>query len=199
MNARHRSDRGRLHGAWWKTRAVRLLFLAALALAALPSGLFASAGDKGIEKDVNGLKVELLVGTTEAKIGTNQVTLRVHDAQDQPVLNAEIVLMVAMDESAAMSMDMDKEKSKTVRLTADPAAAGSYRGTVDLGFKGKWKADTELSHGGVTDTTTFNFDVAGGGPNWTIIIVFAAAVILVLGGAVILRSRRPRPAKGSAA
>ena len=199
MNARYRSDRGRLHGAWLKTRAVRLLFLAALALAALPSGLFASAGDKSIEKDVNGLKVELLVGTTDAKIGTNQVTLRVHDAQGQPVLNAEIVLMIAMDESAAMSMDMDKEKSKTVRLTADPAAAGSYRGTVDLGFKGKWKADTELSHDGVTDTTTFNFDVAGGGPNWTIIIVFAAAVFLVLGGAVILRSRRPRPVKGSAA
>ena len=107
--------------------------------------------------------------------------------------------MIAMDESTAMSMDMEKEKSKTVLLTANTAAAGSYQGTVDFGFKGKWMADMELSHGGATDKANFEFEIAGGGPNWTIIIVFAAAVILVLGGAMILRSRRPRPAKGSAA
>ena len=199
MNARYLTAQRRLYGAWSKANVFRVLLLAAVALTALPFGLFASESENGIEKDVNGLMVELIVGTTEAIIGTNQVTVRVHDAQHQPVLNAEIILMIAMDKSAAMSMDMDKEESKTVRLTADPAAAGSYRGAVDLGFKGKWKADTELSHEGITDRTTFEFDVAGGGPNWTIIIVFAAAVILVLGGAVILRSRRPRPAKGSAA
>jgi hypothetical protein len=184
---------------WGKSNPFHVLFLVAVALTALPFGLFASEGDGGIEKDVNGLKVELIVGTTGAKIGKNQLTVRIHDAQDQPVLNAGIVLTVAMDRSAAMSMDMDKEKSKTVLLSANPVAAGSYQGTVDLGFKGKWMADMELSHGGVTDKANFEFEVAGGGPNWTIIVVFAAAVILVLGGAVILRSRRPRTAKGVAA
>jgi hypothetical protein len=182
-----------------KRNALRVLFAVSVALMAFPFALFASEGDNGIEKDVNGMKVELIIGAPEPKIGKNQLTVRVVDAQNQPVLNAEIALVIAMDTSAAMSMDMDKEKSKTVLLTARAAEAGAYEGTVELGFDGKWMADMELSRGGITDKAKFEFEVARSGPNWTIILVFAAAIILVLGGAVLLRSRRPRPAKGSAA
>ena len=58
-----------------------LFAMAVLSLALIPSGLFADGMGVGMGKDVNGLKVELTVGTTKAKVGTNQVAISIHDAQ----------------------------------------------------------------------------------------------------------------------
>ncbi len=176
-----------------------LLVMAVLALALIPSGLFADGMGAGMGKDVNGLKVEFMVGGTKAKVGTNQVTVSIHDAQGKAVADEAIMLEIAMDQGAKMTMDMDKEKTKTVAMIADASSPGSYKGSVDLGFKGKWIADMELSRAGSTDKASFDFEVFEAGPDWTFLAFFALVIAIVIAGAAFLRSRRKKPEGGKAA
>ena len=191
MIIQHEATKARRSGEGARPSSIRILFLAVMALTMLPLGLFANEGDKGIVKTVGDLKVELMVGLDAATVGTNPVTIRIHDAQDKPVTDATVGLRIAMDQGSAMSMDMDKEKTKTVDLSADGSTAGTLKGRVDLGFKGKWIASMDLSRGGTMEKATFNFEVADAGPNWTILIVFGLIVVVVIGGAALLRSRKP--------
>ena len=176
-----------------------LLSLAVLALVLIPFGLSADGMGTGVVKDVNGLKVELLVGAKKAKVGANEVTVRIRDAQGMAVADAAVTLEIAMDQGSTMSMDMDKEKAKTVALGADASAPGSYKGSVDLGFKGKWTAAMELSRAGVTEKASFGFEVAEAGPNWAFLAVFAAVIAAVIAGAAFLRGRKNRNKGGKAA
>ena len=175
-----------------------LFALVALSMVLIPSGLFAGGNGDGVVKDVNGLKVELLVGATKAKVGTNPVTVRIRDAQGMAVADGTVTLEISMDQGSTMSMDMDKEKAKTVALGADASSPGSYTGSVDLGFKGKWVADMELSRAGVTEKASFGFEVAEAGPNWTFLAVFAAIIAAVIAGAAFVRSRAKKAKGGKA-
>lgn len=179
----------------------RHTILAALALVLLPLGLAANEGDKGIVKDVGGLKVELLVGSPGARIGTNEFMARVRDAEGKPVTDAMIMLSVDMDKGSAMTMDMGKEKPKGVAFVADSMEPGMYKGKVELGFKGRWIASMDLSRGSGAGAAKadFPFEVAEAGPNWGILLGFGAVFIVVIGAAVLLRSRKPKTAGGSAA
>ena len=170
-----------------------LLVMAVLALALIPSGLFADGMGTGIVKDVNGLKVEFSVGGAKAKVGTNQVTISIHDAHEA------ITLEIAMDQGTKMTMDMDKEKTKTVAMSADASSPGLYKGSVDLGFKGKWIAAMELSRAESTDKASINFEVFEAGPDWTFLAFFALAIAIVIAGAAFIRSRRKTPEGGKVA
>ena len=176
-----------------------LLVMAVLALALIPSGLFADGMGTGIVKDVNGLKVEFSVGGAKAKVGTNQVTISIHDAQGKAVADEAITLEIAMDQGTKMTMDMDKEKTKTVAMSADASSPGLYKGSVDLGFKGKWIAAMELSRAESTDKASINFEVFEAGPDWTFLAFFALAIAIVIAGAAFIRSRRKTPEGGKVA
>ena len=140
-----------------------------------------------------------MVGATKAKVGTNQVTVSILDAQGKAVADAAIMLEIAMDQGAKMTMDMDKEKTKTVAMSADTSKPGSYKGSVDLGFKGKWIAAMELTRAGSTDKASFDFEVFEAGPDWTFLAFFALIIVIVIAGAAFLRSRRKKPEGGKAA
>lgn len=178
-------------------RGALVLALSTLIFTLLPPALAASEGDNGIVKDLGGLEVELLLGKDGAKVGTNTVMLRIHDAEDKPVSDAMIMLEVAMDTGSTMTMDMSKEKPKGVQMVADSMEEGMYQGKVELGFTGKWIAKVDLSRGSTMAKADFPFEVSAGGPNWTVLIVFGLAIALVIGAAALLRSRKPKAAGGA--
>jgi hypothetical protein len=181
--------------------AALTLALAAAITVTLPLAAFASGGDNGITKTVDGLSLELVVGSGAPRTGSNAVRLEVRDGQSQPVAGAAVVLTVAMDTKASMSMDMDKEKPKTVRLEESTQTPGSYRGNVDLGYSGAWTVSMELKRGDATTMTDFALNVASAGPNWAIIGAFGGIVIVLIIAAAVLRSRKGKaqPAAGGAA
>ena len=110
-----------------------------------------------------------------------------------------ITLEIAMDQGTKMTMDMDKEKTKTVAMSADASSPGLYKGSVDLGFKGKWIAAMELTRAGSTDKASFDFEVFEAGPDWTFLAFFALIIVIVIARAAFLRSRRKKPEGGKAA
>ena len=179
------------------------LVLAMISLSILSQGIFANAGDKGIVKDVGGLKAELMIGAPaaagEPKIGDNEILLRLHDADDKPVADASLMMSIAMDKGSSMSMDMEQQKAKSVTLVADAATPGLYKGTVNFDFKGKWVASMDLTRGGMMEKASFEFEVSQAGPNWSILIGFGLVIVIVMGGAALLRSKKPKASSGSAA
>jgi anti-sigma-K factor RskA len=100
-----------------------------------------------------------------------------------------------------MSMDMDKERPVDVELRESASIPGSYEGNATLKYTGMWKVTATVSRVSGTDSAAFDLSVTAGGPNWTVIIVFGAAMATVIVAAAILRSRRAgaEPAVGAKA
>ena len=169
-------------------RRARAALLVACTLALTPFVSFASAGDNGIEQVVNGLTLELLVGGDAARTGANPVVLRIHDAGEQPIRQAKVALKLLMDDE--QSMDMGKERMVEVELRESASLPGSYEGNATLRYTGMWKVTATVSRASGTDTAAFDLSVTAGGPNWTVIIVFGAAMVTVIVAAALLRSRR---------
>jgi len=181
------------------SRTIASLAFSMLLLSLVHLGLAANEGGKTIAKTVGDLKVEMVLADSGAKVGNNDVMFRIHDAEGKAVTDATLALAIAMDQGSAMSMDMNKEKTKTVPMAADSMEAGMYKGSVELGFKGKWIASLDLTRGAMMGNASFDFEVADAGPNWTILLVFGLVIVVVIGSAVALRSRKPKIATGSAA
>lgn len=96
----------------------------------------------GVKGQVSGVAVEVLE-PKEAKVGANEMRLRVRDASGFPVDGAEVevaLFMPAMGSMQAMSS----------RATLKPAASGEYAGSVDVPLAWTWQTTMTVRKGGQT-------------------------------------------------
>ncbi len=154
-----------------------------------------------VENMAGNFKVKLLFKDGKPKTGTNDLYVRLADAANMPVEKAIVTLTVEMDKGSSMSMDMTTVKPVSVRLEEAKDAKGEYRGKMDFGYTGSWIASVGIEAGGAKNDTSFNVEVASGGPNWLVIGIFVGilAVIILLAAIRKIRASGKPAAEGKTA
>ncbi len=170
---------------------IRILALASLALVATMA-LSANEEMKGLVKEVNGYKVELVFMNGAPMVGKNQMMIRLSDSMMAPVDGAMVSATAKMD--AGMSMggsSMSEGKSLTMEMMAGAAGSkkGEYMATVDFPNEGKWVVDASAKVGDASLPASFEVEVAKAGPNMLIVGGFIGIILLVIVVAAINKAR----------
>lgn len=141
---------------------------------------FASVGENGVEKEVDGLKVELAFMEGEAKSGNNEIMVKLHNEKDEPLADAKVKLTADMDRKPEThGMDMQKFEPIVVELESSHEE-GQYMGEINLSDSGEWIFKVSIITEGQEKNVDFDLDVVKGGPNWAVIGGFSGFIILII-------------------
>ncbi|MBN7772493.1 FixH family protein [Clostridium aminobutyricum] len=152
------------------------------------STTFASTENAGIEKQVNGMNVNLTFMSDDVVTGSNDLMIQLHDNNDKPVDNATIRVLADMDRT-----DDHMDMSDTEPLQTDLEAsheAGQYMGTLEFTDSGEWMIKAYITIDGKESVADFTIAVAEGGPNWYIIGGFLGVITFIIVLAAINKKRK---------
>ncbi|WP_058953799.1 FixH family protein [Clostridium tyrobutyricum] len=167
-----------------KNLIVTLFFTLILSTTALAD----SNGTK-IEKNVDGIKADLILSSDTVKIGDNNLTIKLYDEKGQPLQDANVKVIADMSGGSMDNMNMDNSKTEAVNFkSADQK--GEYTGTINFSDKGNWTLKTSFTSKNQEKMADFNVKVINPGPNWFIIGGFLGAVILIIIIAGILKNKK---------
>ena len=175
----------------------RLPVLATLVLMVLLSfpqvAMATGGGATAVEmnKDVDGIRVVLVLPKGHAVTGINELEIRLHDAKDTPIEGATVKVTSQMEPSG---MAMEKLAPKTVRLDTG-TEKGEYVGKVDLTDAGKWILMTSFEVSGLEKEVNFDVEVEGTSRNWLVLGGFVGVLALVVAVAAVSKSRKAARAR----
>jgi len=128
----------------YKTRiaVIALLFLVSIGFFYLyqpqPIETTVKPQNRGAENLAGNFKVQIKLDPEKPKIGMNQLSLVIHDAKDQPVINAAIKAYAEMP--AMGSMQAMREP-----ISIKNSGSGLYQGHYSLPMNGSWPITIDLS------------------------------------------------------
>lgn len=171
-------------------------FVLSLALVVSFSALsFASSSGTPISKEVDGVKAALTFTNEKVEKGSNDFTISLLDANNQPLTDASLEVTADMDRSTDMGDDgMEKDKPMMIDLKAG-TNAGEYTGAADFKAVGKWIINAKFDVQGQAKTVDFDFEVQDAGPNWLLLGGFTGAMVLIIGAAAINKKRSKKTYK----
>jgi putative ABC transport system permease protein len=164
----------------------------------------ASGGDTPIEKkvqEVDGYEVQLGFVAGKALTGDNEIQIELHDAQDQPVSDARVIITAEMSAVTGKKMGMgtqtestsnggaNSEEGKEVELKAGKEP-GEYEGEVEFDDEGQWLVKVQFAVQGQEKSTTFAVDVIKAGPNWYVLWGFLVVNIAIITVAAVTRRKQ---------
>lgn len=151
--------------------------------------VFANVDNKGIEKDVDGVKVNISFMTPNAKTGSNDLIITLHDNNEKSISGAIVKLTADMDRTKdAMNSQMSTQPLK-VELQSSPEE-GQYISKINFTDSGKWMVNVNFTVDGKESMTDFELNVDRAGPNWYVIGGFLGIVAIVIAFAAINKKRR---------
>ncbi|AGK96865.1 FixH family protein [Clostridium pasteurianum] len=167
-----------------KNLVLGLLFTLILSTTAL-----ADSGGTKIEKNVDGIKVDLVLSSDTVKTGDNELTIRLYDEKGQPLENANVKVTADMPSNNMGNMNMDNSKPGAIDFKAGQEK-GEYTGNVNFSDKGNWTIKTDFTAANQEKMADFDIKVADSGPNWLIIGGFLGVVVLIIIIAVISKNKK---------
>lgn len=153
--------------------------------------VFASMNDKGIEKEVDGIKVNLSFMTKDAKTGNNDLMIKLYNSKDKPIGGAKVKVTADMDRTKD---DMNSQMKNSEPLQAEPQSSheeGQYMSKINFTDEGKWMIKVNFNVDGKDRVADFELNVVKAGPNWYIIGGFLGIVAIVIAFAAINKKRKP--------
>lgn len=168
-----------------KNLAITLLFT----LISFTTALADSGGGTKIEKDVNGIKVDLILSGDTVKTGDNMLTIKLYDEKGQPLENANVKVTADMPGNNMDSMNMKDSKPETFDFKAGHEK-GEYTGNINFSDKGNWKIKTDFTVKSQEKMADFDVKVVSSGPNWFIIGGFLGVVVIIIIIAAISKNKK---------
>lgn len=150
---------------------------------------YASEGDGGTEKVVDGLTIHLSFMDKEVKIGNNTVMISLIDANHVPIEGAKVTVAAEMAGEMEGMAGMPPPES----LQAEPQSGhekGQYMAAMNLEGEGKWNITVHVATGGKETTTDFAVEVLKAGPNWNVILGFVGIITAIIVVAAINKKRK---------
>ncbi|MBV4416500.1 FixH family protein [Clostridium tyrobutyricum] len=167
-----------------KNLIVTLFFTLILSTTALAD----SNGTK-IEKNVDGIKADLILSNDTVKTGDNNLTIKLYDEKGQPLQDADVKVIADMSGDSMDNMNMDNSKTEAVAFKS-VNQKGEYTGTINFSDKGNWTLKISFTSKNQEKMANFDVKVINPGPNWFIIGGFLGAVVLIIIIAGILKNKK---------
>lgn len=130
-----------------------------------------------IEKNVDGIKIDLILSGDTVNVGSNTLTIKLYDKKGQPLENADVKVTADMPEDNMNNMN--DSKPKTVDFKAGHEK-GEYTGTLNFSDKGDWKIKINFTTESQEKMADFDVKVVSFRPNWFVIGGFLGAVVLII-------------------
>jgi len=146
-----------------------------------------TAGSETTQQDTSAMKAELRFAGEKAAMSDKSFTLILMDANDQPIIGAQVKVTFDMVRNGMNDMSMHDPEVITLTPGSTP---GEYTGDINLYNHGAWTAMVEYTDNGKTQNTQLNFDVENSGPNWIVIGGFIGAVAVIIVTAAILKKKK---------
>ncbi|MCH3962728.1 MAG: FixH family protein [Clostridium sp.] len=167
-----------------KNSIMALFFTLILSAAVLADG----SGTK-IEKNVDGIKIDLISSGDTVNVGNNTLTIKLYDKKGQPLENANVKVTADMPKDNMDNMNMDDSEPETVDFK-EGHEKGEYTGALNFSDKGDWTIKTNFTAEGQEKMADFDIKVVSSGPNWFVIGGFLGAVVLIIIIAGILKNKK---------
>jgi hypothetical protein len=174
-----------------KNLLLGLLFTLILSTTALAD----SGGGTKIEKNVDGIKVDLILSGDTVKTGDNELTIKLYDEKGQPLENANVKVTAEMPGNSMDDMKMNNSKPEAINFKAGHEK-GEYTGNINFSDKGNWTIKTDFTAESHEKMADFDVKVVGSGPNWLIIGGFLGVVVIII---IIIAAVSKNKKKSSAA
>lgn len=155
----------------------------------------------GLEKEVDGYKVELVFTEGKAQTGDNKLKIELHDAQGRPVGSAKITVAAEMNIAASKdtassikkdthgSSTQSRERVKAVQLKAGHET-GEYVGQVKFHDAGKWNVKVTFVVQQQQKSATFLVDIMKADVSkWYVIWGFLGVNVAVFIAAAVTRKK----------
>lgn len=172
-----------------RKKLIKNLVLGLLFTLTLSTTALADSGGTKIEKNVDGIKVDLILSSDTVKTGDNELTLKLYDEKGQPLENANIKVTADMPGNNMDNMNMNNSKPEAVNFKSGHEK-GEYTGNVNFSDKGNWTIKTDFTVANQEKMADFDVKVANAGPNWIIIGAFLGVVVLIIIIAVISKNKK---------
>lgn len=172
-----------------KKNLIKNLVLGTVFTLVFSTAALADNGGTKIEKNVDGIKVDLVLNSEKVKTGENELTILLSDDKGQPVDNANVKVTADMTGSDMGGMKMENSKPMAVELKPGHEK-GEYEGKVNFSDKGKWKVKTDFTVNNVEKMADFDVDVASSGPNLFVVGGFLGAIVLIIAFAAIMKNKK---------
>ncbi|MDP3480123.1 MAG: FixH family protein [Desulfoprunum sp.] len=167
----------------------RLVLIIMLTTLFFATGVYASEGDGGLEKVIDGITVHLSFMDKDAQIGTNTVMVALMDASHNPIEDAKVTVAAEMAGDMAGMAGMKPPEL----LQAEPQSGhdkGQYMAMMNLPDEGKWNITVKIAAGGKESVTDFAIQVINAGPNWNVILGFLGIITAIIVAAAINKKRK---------
>lgn len=172
-----------------RKKLIKNLMLGLLFTLTLSTTALADSGGTKIEKNVDGIKVDLILSSDTVKTGDNGLTIKLYDEKGQPLENTNVKVTAAMPSNDMGNMQMDNSTPEAIDFKAGQEN-GEYTGTVNFSDKGNWTIKTDFTAANQEKMADFDVKVAGSGPNWFIIGGFLGVVVLIVIIAAIFKNKK---------
>lgn len=172
-----------------RKKLIKNLVLGLLFTLTLSTTALADSGGTKIEKNVDGIKVDLILSSDTVKTGDNELTLKLYDEKGQPLENANVKVTADMPGNNMDNMNMNNSKPEAINFKAGHEK-GEYTGNVNFSDKGNWTIKTDFTVANQEKMADFDVKVANAGPNWIIIGAFLGVVVLIIIIAVISKNKK---------
>lgn len=170
-------------------KLMKNLVLGLLFTLMLSTTVMADSGGTKIEKNVDGIKVDLVLSSDTVKIGENELTIMLYDEKGQPLENANVKVTADMPGNNMDSMNMNNSNPEAISFKAGHEK-GEYTGNINFSDKGNWTIKTDFTVANQEKMADFDVKVAGSGPNWFIIGGFLGVVVLIVIIAAISKNKK---------
>ncbi|WP_010233965.1 FixH family protein [Clostridium arbusti] len=168
-----------------KNLLLGLLFTLILSTTALAN----SGGGTKIEKNVDGIKVDLILSGDTVKTGDNELTIKLYDEKGQPLENANVKVTAEMPGNSMDDMKMNNSKPEAISFKAGHEK-GEYTGNINFSDKGNWTVKTDFTVENQEKMADFDVKIASSGPNWFIIGGFLGVVVIIIIIAAVSKNKK---------
>ncbi|MDT8718621.1 FixH family protein [Clostridium sp. 19966] len=138
-----------------------------------------------IEKNVNGITVQLSFKNEKPKTGKDQIMITLKDSKGKEIDNGEVNVIAEMPNDDSMKMD----SNEPIKLNLKNNGSGQYMSDIKFTNKGQWTVTADITIDGVKNSADFNVDVINGGPNWFVIGGFVGIVAIIIIVAVVKKNK----------
>ena len=196
-------------------KGIRLYLLAFVVPWIFAFPALAGPGDHGLEKEVEGVTVELVFKELPVKTGSNKLTVRLTDSNHNPLQDAivQVALVISTEGGDAHAGDDphagdDKDDHSTAKEGGDshsesgshsePVVArlkpghdiGEYEGTISILEEGEWSIIVNFIEQNREKEVEFTVDVVRGTGPWLLLTGFFSVNIAIIATAAVLKKRQ---------
>ncbi|AJA48624.1 hypothetical protein CPAST_c25550 [Clostridium pasteurianum DSM 525 = ATCC 6013] len=172
-----------------KKKLIKNVVLGLLFVLALSTTALADSDGTKIEKNVDGIKADLILSSDTLKTGDNELTIKLYDTKGQPIENANVKVTADMPGNNMDDMKMNNSKPEAIDFKPGHEK-GEYTGTVNFSDKGNWTIKTDFTAANQEKMADFDVKVSSSGPNWFVIGGFLGLVALIIIIAAVSKSKK---------